>query len=82
VVARTGARPRLIEEPGQGHERRRGQEWRGDESPALGDLREGNDNDHADQQDRYDRVGMARNIEIEHGFRPFIRLDGAFRVKV
>jgi hypothetical protein len=45
-------------------------------------LHEGDDDDHAGEQDRDDRVGVTGNIEVVHGFRPFMELDEACRTKV
>ena len=55
---------------------------RWDEPAASRDLHERDDHDHAGEKNRDDRVGMARNIEVEHWLRPFSGLDAASRTKV
>jgi hypothetical protein len=47
--------------------------WRRCDEPAASwDLHERDDNDHAGEKNRDDRVGMAGNIEVEHWAPSFL----------
>ena len=57
--------------------------WRDDKRPRRGTLHEDDDDDHAREKNRNERVGVAGNIKVEHWLPSFhTGLDGSPMAKV